>query len=254
MYWLCVGIGIVLALGLALIRRRTTRFNVSIEDVLYTMLFCILGGFVGAKAFQIIGFTIRYGDVPGFWTLENWLSMIPGVGVFYGGLIGGFVAGLIYVRKFKVDFKQISDILIPSLLLAHAFGRIGCFFAGCCHGLAVDWRIAIFGFFPVQLFEAGFILLVLTAILVFRPEQKRSGIILPIYLIVYAIGRFILEFFRGDVGRGIFLFSTSQWISLLILPAGALLLWWTRKQSNLDTTAIADNVSEPACEQPLDVV
>ena len=233
MYWLCVVVGIALATWLALRRRRANHFHVSAKDVLLTTLSCVVGGFIGAKVLQLCGLIIRYGVIPGFWTFENWKSMMPSAGVFYGGLIGGFFTGLLYVHKRKVDFREITDILMPALLLGHAFGRFGCFFAGCCYGRVADWGIALHGDIPripVQLFEAGFDLLVMLAMLIFRPERKRPGILLPLYLIVYAAGRFILEFFRGDEGRGIVLLSTSQWISLLIFPIGIMLLWRTIRQ------------------------
>jgi phosphatidylglycerol:prolipoprotein diacylglycerol transferase len=159
-------------------------------------------------------------------------------------LIGGITAALIYIRKNKLDFFEVTDILVPSILLFFTFGRIGCFFAGCCYGCIADWGIAlpshgIEPLIPVQLFEAGFTFLVMIAVLVFRPERKCTGALLPLYLIVYAIGRFVLEFFRGDIGRGVFILSTSQWISLLILPAGVILLRWIKKQHNKRAVSIA---------------
>jgi len=241
-YWLSAGIGLVFAILLALLRRRAIRFHTSFEDVLYTLLLGLAGGVIGAKTFQLIGYIVRDGTNPGFWTLENWIQLIPGVGVLYGGLIGGLIAALIFIRKCKLDFFDVSDILVPPLLLFFTFGRVGCFLGGCCHGRETDLGIAIYGMIPVQLFEAGFTLLFMIALLVIRPERKLPGILLPLYLMVYAVGRFVLEFFRGDMGRGVFLLSTSQWISRLVLPAGILLLWWTRKQNFQN----ALNLQEPS--------
>jgi len=232
-YFLFSTIGIAFAIGFALLRRRTARFHTSAEDVFFTLLCCIIGALVGAKAFQLIGSIVLNGGDAGFWTLKNWKGMLPGVGVFYGGLIGGFAAALIYIQKNKLDFWDVIDILIPSVLLFHAFGRVGCFFAGCCYGREVTWSIAINGLVPVQLFEAGLNLLLLAAVLIIRPERKRPGILLPLYLITYSIGRFILEFFRGDTSRGMFFLSTSQWLSLLVLPVGILLLIWNGKDTHL---------------------
>jgi len=231
MYWLSAFIGLVAAIILALLRRRAARFHTSIEDILYTLLFGIAGGLIGAKAFQLIGYIVLYGSYPEFWTLENWMRMIPGVGVLYGGLIGGLLAALIYIRKCKLDFFDVADILVPPLLLFFTFGRVGCFFAGCCHGRPTDLSIAIYGLIPVQLFEASFTLLFMIVLLAWQPERKHKGLLLPLYLMVYAVGRFALEFFRGDMGRGVFLLSTSQWISLLIFPAGIVLFWWTKKRN-----------------------
>ena len=142
------------------------------------------GAIIGAKVFQLVGYIIRDGSNAAFWTIQNWKSLLLGIGIFYGGLIGGFLAVLIYIWKSKLDFRSITDILVPSVLLFHAFGRLGCFFAGCCCGRESTWGITI----------------------------------------------------HGDVGRGIFLLSTSQWISLLVFPAGIILLRWVIKtQSCFDS-------------------
>lgn len=236
-YWLLSIIGIFFAIGLALLFRRNTRFRASAEDTVYTILCIFIGALIGAKTFQLIGFIIRDGGNPEFWTLGNWKEMLPGVGVFYGGLFGGIVAALIYVRMSKLNFWDMADILTPSVLLFHAFGRLGCFFSGCCYGHEAAWGIAFAGgipLIPVQLFEAGYNILILITILAIRPDRKRPGILLPLYLIAYAFGRFILEFFRGDIGRGIFLLSTSQWISLFLFPAGVVLLRWVTKNKRLE--------------------
>ncbi|MDR2525122.1 MAG: prolipoprotein diacylglyceryl transferase [Oscillospiraceae bacterium] len=240
-YWLSAMLGLVLALVLTLMRRRARCFSASTEDVILIVLCATMGAVIGAKMFQIIGYIIRDGRSAGFWTVEHWKQLMPGVGVFYGGLIGGFVAVLIYMYRSKLDFREVTDLLVPPVLLFHAFGRIGCFLAGCCYGHEAVWGIAFVHsniapnrvpLIPVQLFEAGFNLLFLVTLLVSRPERKCPGVLLPLYLMVYAISRFVLEFFRGDVGRGVYLLSTSQWVSLLIFPIGIMLLVWVKQKLN----------------------
>ncbi|MCL1952665.1 MAG: prolipoprotein diacylglyceryl transferase, partial [Oscillospiraceae bacterium] len=119
----------------------------------------------------------------------------------------------------------------------HACGRVGCFCAGCCYGREAAWGIAFthapgapngVPLVPVQLFEAGFNLLLMAAILIFKPERRRPGLLLPLYLAAYAAARFVLEFFRGDSGRGVLLLSTSQWISLLVILPAAIALFLRR--------------------------
>ena len=233
-YMLSAIVGIVFALGLALLRRRAARFHTGAEDILFTVMVAVVGALFGAKAFQLAGFILRDGGSAGFWTLEHWKTLLPGVGVFYGGLIGGFAAVLIYIRKYKLDFWDVTDIMVPCVLLFCTFGRIGCFLAGCCYGCQADWGIVpqhgLEPLVPVQLFEAGFTLLTMAAFLIFRPERKRPGVLLPLYILIYAAGRFVLEFFRGDMHRGVYLLSVSQWISLLMIPAGIFLLTRINKQ------------------------
>jgi phosphatidylglycerol:prolipoprotein diacylglycerol transferase len=238
MYWLWLGVGITLAIGLMFLRRHIYRFQTSASDIFYLILFCTAGMLIGAKLLDVIVFTVTNVNQPNFWTAENWLTIVPGVGFAYGGLILGFIFAMIYVRKYKVDFWDGADIMMPSIVLIHVFGRVGCFYAGCCHGIEASWGIAFtpngIPFIPVQLFEAGFCLLVFVAMLVFRPEKKWSGTLFPIYLVTYSIARFVLEFIRGDAGRGIFLLSTSQWISLLIFPIG---IWLLYKRITMRNTA-----------------
>jgi len=236
LHWVLLAIGIVLATIVAAKRSTAEHFQATKKDVLLIVFFAAIFGLFGSKAFQLVGHIIRDGGNYGFWTLEHWANLMPGVGVMYGGLFGGIAAVLIYVHVRKLDFFEITDILIPAWLLVHSFGRFGCFVSGCCFGHAADWGIALHGGeprIPVQLFEAGFNLLLMAALLIIRPERKWPGILLPIYLIAYAIGRFVLEFFRGDMGRGfLWVFSTSQWISLLVFPAGVLLLLWVKKRGS----------------------
>ncbi|MDR1409169.1 MAG: prolipoprotein diacylglyceryl transferase [Oscillospiraceae bacterium] len=233
-YSVCVAIGILMALLLALFRNKSPRFQTSNTDIFYTIIFCVIGALIGAKVLHITGVIIRDGHTSDFWTVQNWSNVLKGVGIFYGGLIGGLLAALFYIKKFKLNFSEVTDILIPSVLVAHTFGRIGCFFAGCCYGIKENWGIAFFHsqiapndipLIPIQLFEAGFNVILLIAILSLRPENKRPGILLPLYLLCYSVARFILEFWRGDIGRGIFILSTSQWISLVIFPVAVLLFF-----------------------------
>ena len=224
----------LLAGTLAMLRRRAARFRTPAEDVLHTLLLSLIGALLGSKIFQALGLIVTQGARPGFWSLENWAAIAYSGGVFYGGLIGGLLAAGLYVRKYKLDFRDLTDIVVPSVLLFHACGRVGCFFAGCCYGVEAPWGIVFtqsigapngVPLVPVQLFEAGFNLLLMAAMLILKPERKRPGLLLPLYLMAYAAARFTLEFFRGDAGRGVLLLSTSQWISLLvILPAGILLM------------------------------
>lgn len=147
--------------------------------------------------------------------------------MFYGGLIGGFLA-LFFVKKIhKIQIKEYIKILAPSLALAHAFGRIGCSFAGCCYGKETGGKIFFeyndsliapngIHLFPVQAVESLslFCLCIILVFLLLKNNKTNTHIL---YIIYYSIVRFILEFFRGDVERGIFkCFSTSQIISIML--------------------------------------
>jgi len=165
------------------------------------------------------------GSFKDFWEI---LTFLFGGMVFYGGLIGGFIAALIYAKVKKLDFAAYSDMTAPAVPLFHTFGRVGCFLGGCCYGVESD-----FGFtythspaaaannvnrFPIQLVEAVFNLVLFFILSEMQKRNKLQARLFPLYLILYATGRFILEFWRGDVIRGFILgLSTSQFISIILL-------------------------------------
>ncbi len=217
-------------------------------DILLCAIFCFVVGLLGAKALFIITEIPHYIEHirhAGF--SLNWLmdEIITAGIVFYGGLIGGVFGGWLYTRLFRLDFWKHADLMIPFLPLAHGFGRVGCFCAGCCYGraatdadpewlrsLAVVYTNAIGApndgvpRYPVQLFEALFLILILFPILqVYSRKERRPGMIVGLYFIVYGLFRFMNEYLRADEIRGIFAgVSTSQWISLTLVPLGIVLM------------------------------
>lgn len=158
-----------------------------------------------------------------------------GGGVFYGGLVGGAVGGLIYVRATKRPLGLYADISACFVPLFHAFGRVGCFLGGCCFG--VESR---FGFvftrsplevangvrrFPVQLLESALNLLLFWLLDRLRRRGVLRGRLLGLYFVLYAVIRFADEFLRGDALRGSALgLATSQWVSLVMFAVGAAIL------------------------------
>lgn len=170
--------------------------------------------------------------------LETGVFAIRGA-TFYGGLVGGalvfllvyFVAGHFLVRsEITVPrFFQLSEIAAGSIAVAHGLGRIGCLFAGCCHGAVTDAWYGIYNAgldaktVPLQLFEALF-LFALAAYLTVRLWKGRHGN-LGVYLTLYAVWRFALEFFRTD-RRGqspIAGLSPSQFTAILLMLVGVAL-------------------------------
>ena len=143
------------------------------------------------------------------------------VSVLYGGLFG-VIFTLMFLTRNDADMrKKVFEISVPAMPLFHAFGRIGCFLAGCCYGKKLSTPIVIgtieFARIPVQIIEsmAEFILFIVLFIL---SKKNRDIDLLRIYLVIYAVIRFADEFLRGDKIRGIYGgVSTAQWISLIIL-------------------------------------
>lgn len=148
--------------------------------------------------------------------------------VYYGGLLGMLAGVYIYVSHCtQYNILNIYNMLTPAIPLFHTFGRIGCFMTGCCYGRKLANPVLINNYiqinhFPTQLVEAVFETIMFCVLLLLNRNKKRN--LLKIYMLSYAIFRFIIEFFRGDVERGFCMgISTSQWISIFIF-AGYVLI------------------------------
>lgn len=144
--------------------------------------------------------------------------------VFYGGMLGVLLGIKVAAKIRKENAGDFYNFAAPAIPLFHVFGRLGCFFGGCCYGKPASWGFAMASDpeilrIPVQLIESGCNLLIFVALMVY---EKRTEIgnrhTLRAYLTMYAVCRFILEFFRGDSERGLWgPLSTSQIISAVIL-------------------------------------
>ncbi|MEC7640823.1 MAG: prolipoprotein diacylglyceryl transferase [Nitrospinota bacterium] len=158
--------------------------------------------------------------------------------VYYGGLIlaGGFT--WVFLRKKQMPIWQVADILAPSLALGQAIGRWGCFFAGCCYGVRTDvsWAITFsdprslaplnIPLHPTQVYLSLNALLIFTILIWMRKHKTFHGKLFWAYGILYSIGRFIIEYFRGD-DRGYALeniLSTSQFIGIFTLTLSVVML------------------------------
>lgn len=162
---------------------------------------------------------------------------------FYGGLVGGiavflvlfFGLGWVFFKdnRHAKDFFKIANSAIPGIALGHSLGRIGCLFAGCCHGAPTDAWYGINMFngsewvkcVPTQLFEAIFLLLLFGFLVSFSILKKK--LILPFYLIIYGVWRFAIEFIRDDY-RGdslIEALTPSQLIAIVLVVIGIALIF-----------------------------
>ncbi len=165
--------------------------------------------------------------------------------MFYGGLIGGILGLFIYARQFNMSFIALCDIYAVVVPLGHAFGRVGCFFAGCCYGIPHDGAFSItyrhtdgntplgVPLLPVQLIEAACLIILFAVLLAIHFRCHSGGAVTTTYFIGYSVIRFSLEFLRGDVQRGFLLnLSTSQWISILIFITATAYIIKNKRQSD----------------------
>ena len=199
---------------------RLDKFGVPFSDFIKMFGISIVFGFLGSRVVYIVS---RLSWLVQNFSMQNLLSTVIGGGlVFYGGLLGVLLGIYLYCRKYHIPDKPVFNMIAPAIPLFHFFGRIGCYMSGCCYGIELKEPFVLFGLIqfgriPTQLIEALFELLLFIVVLLlqWRLPQKNH---LKIYLISYAIFRFFIEFFRGDLVRGFYFgFSTSQIISIAIL-------------------------------------
>lgn len=228
LYGLMIAVGILACFGLLFWYGKKQKIEENFLDfIFYNGIISIALGFGSAALFQAT-----------YDWIETGVWEFGGI-TFIGGLIGGIVTFLVVYFSFRKRYKtRLLDILsfIPCcILIAHAFGRVGCFFAGCCHGPETDAWYGIYMYavsfgkyatvVPTQLFEAIF-LFALFAVCFLLVWKKKFRYNLSVYLIAYGIFRFCLEFVRAD-DRGQFLgnLSPSQFWSIIMVIAGVALIF-----------------------------
>jgi phosphatidylglycerol:prolipoprotein diacylglycerol transferase len=216
------------------------------SDGINFLLLTSLGVFVGGRIlYSIVNYRIFIyvvKNISNINSIKDFLSavyLIWGGNVFYGGLLGGMLAAIIIFKK-RPQYRYLTDFVTPAIPLLHSFGRIGCFLTGCCFGIespfGFTFRHSIIGEangvsrFPVQLIEASFNILLFFLLNYLLKKKTFENKLICVYLVIYATGRFFLEFLRGDAYRGIWLFlSTSQIISISIVLTVIFRLLYERK-------------------------
>jgi len=200
---------------------RIQQLQMDFHFFLLMIVFMAVGVGIGSKSLFVI---TKIPEIINDFSLARTLHIVITSGfVFYGGLFGAILGLYLFSRYNRLPFCMLSQIVTPGFPLFHFWGRIGCFFAGCCYGKEASWGIPLekepdITRIPIQLFEALCILMIFLLLLWVERFSKGKVPLLNVYLLTYALCRFILEFSRGDAVRGIWLgLSTSQWISLLIL-------------------------------------
>ncbi|MDF2544388.1 MAG: prolipoprotein diacylglyceryl transferase [Herbinix sp.] len=223
-YGLMIAIGIMAAYLSA--EYRAKKYKLNYELIFSLTLWCAGGGILGAK---VLYYITQINDI-----IDNpkvLLNVTEGF-VVYGGIIGGIFAGFLFCRKEKLNFLQYFDLVMPSIALAQGFGRIGCFLSGCCYGVETSSPFGIIfhdslhapngvRLVPTQLLSSGLDFLNFFILINLAKRVKKDGQVAGFYLIFYSAGRFVLEFFRGDLIRGsIGKLSTSQFISVFLFIIG----------------------------------
>jgi len=224
-YGLMIAIGFLL--GIATIRRLAVRSGVDPDQTADLAFWLLILGFLGSRILFII---TRFS-----YFIENPIDMFKvweGGLVFFGGLLLSTGYALVYFKKHRLNPWKMIDLLSPGLVIAHAFGRLGCLSAGCCYGKPtgapwgirleselVDFSLRGIPLHPTQLYEFTALMVLYAGLLwVFR-HKKIEGQVGLTYFMTYPLIRSVIEVFRGDSVRGFLIdgiLSTSQFISILV--------------------------------------
>ncbi|MFP3153655.1 prolipoprotein diacylglyceryl transferase [Lachnospiraceae bacterium ZAX-1] len=233
-YGLMIAIGIIAALLLAYYRAKSKNLDF---DKLYSMvMWAIVLGYVASKLTYYITIFPTILENP-----RRLLDLSDGF-VVYGGIIGGIATAYFYCKRHGLRVSEYIDLAIPSVALAQGFGRLGCFLAGCCYGnetssaFHIIFRESAFApnnvqLIPTQLISSFLDFANCFLLLFLSKRVKHNGQITALYFIFYSIGRFALEFFRGDLIRGsVGSLTTSQFISPFVCVAGIIIFMASRKK------------------------
>ncbi|MBQ7679467.1 MAG: prolipoprotein diacylglyceryl transferase [Butyrivibrio sp.] len=227
MYGIMIFCGYMAALRLCLWRGRKQGLS---EDTVWGIFFCALvGGLIGCKLLYYIV------ELPQIIADPSLLLDFGNGLVVYGGIIGGVLSSYLYVRLRRHEiFLPYFDLVMPAVAIAQGFGRIGCFCAGCCWGKETDsWCHVVFTrsafapngvpLIPTQLISSAGDFLIGILLMLYARKKPSRGRVGALYLILYGIGRFAVEFLRDDPRGSVGPLSTSQFISLLVVAGGVVL-------------------------------
>lgn len=248
-YGVLLAAAYLLGLQLALVRARARGLDAN--RVMDLGIWIIISALIGAKLLLlIVDFeTFRYRPA-------ELLTLLRSGGVFYGGLIAAVIVAIWYMRRHRLPVWTTSDAFAPGIALGHVIGRLGCLFAGCCFGRPTDvpWAITFHSEYaaqnvgttlnvplhPTQLYEAGAELAILGLLLVFeRRGRAFPGRTFWGYMLLYGITRFVIEFYRGDPRGMVGALSTSQFVSVILVPVSIVMLIVLARRRAPEPTASA---------------
>ncbi|GAA0078518.1 prolipoprotein diacylglyceryl transferase [Clostridium sp. CTA-5] len=222
-YGLMIAIGILVSVSLLLKKAKSKGYNE--DSLLNLIILAIISGVLGGKLLFILTEFRSILDNPS-------ILMNFGYGfVIYGAIILGALSIILYCRRKRWSVLDIMDLTVPGLAIAQGFGRIGCFLAGCCYGAETNLPIGVefpvnslapsgVHLHPTQLYSSAFDFLLGFFLLYYSSKERKSGKILSVYLIIYSIGRFMIEFLRNDPRGNVGMLSTSQFIAIFTLVLG----------------------------------
>ncbi|MFC1522087.1 prolipoprotein diacylglyceryl transferase [Elusimicrobiota bacterium] len=223
-------LAISFVIGIYLAARRWEKIGGDPQFMVITSIYGMVFTLAGAKIFYIAQNFHQYHLILHSQSIGDFLRIFKGGLVFYGGLIGGIGGTVIYLYRKRADILLFLDTIVGPMALGNFFVRIGCFLNGCCYGkpTTVPWGIRFppgsnpekyysAAVHPAQLYESFFALALFGILMHMSGKAGPKGRIFLAYVFLYSVGRFMIEFFRGDAVRGVYgALSTSQWIGIVL--------------------------------------
>lgn len=235
MYGLMIAIGLFMAVTVASHRAKKQGLD---DNVIFNLLICaVIGGFLGTRILYYLTMIPEIiADPSILWNFKEGY-------VVYGGIIGGVLVSLFYCKWKKQPFLKYFDLVMPEVVMAQGIGRLGCFFAGCCYGSETTLPIGItythskfapnnVSLLPTQLISSVGDLCIFGILLWYSKRKKADGCVGAMYLIIYSVGRFCIEFLRNDYRGSVGVLSTSQFISIGTLLLGIILFMVMSRRGN----------------------
>ena len=240
-YGFFIAIGLVC--GIFVAKYFAKKEGIKVEIIYDLIFFVLIWSIIGARLFYVIQYFDFYSKHP-VEALKIWKGGL----VFYGGFIGGIISFLFYVKRYNLNKWIIGDIFAVSLPLGQFFGRLGCLSAGCCYGKPchLPWAIVFrnpnslaplnIPLHPTEIYHAIANLIIFFILFKIYKSNKRKfpGYIMVLYGLLYPIGRFIIEFFRGDNRGHILWFSIPQFISIIVFILSIFLYFYLKNKEVKD--------------------
>jgi phosphatidylglycerol:prolipoprotein diacylglycerol transferase len=226
---MCIALAFAISFIYFKISLKQSQRNLFRQDSLDTLfIYVMIISILGSRLFYVItnvnSFFMNPLDIFKLWN---------GGLIYYGGFLSVIIFLIVYAHKHHISMLSLGDFFSPGLALGYSIGRIGCLLGGCCYGKQTDvpWAItfnnvqsiAVTGvsIHPTQIYESLWNFFIFIILHKYSMKTSKNGILFGIYSILYGIGRFLIEFFRGDVSYIRYInLSLSQIISLCMIIFG----------------------------------
>lgn len=236
-YGIVVALAVLLTLGVAFYLTKNTIYQSHLMD---SVVYVLIAAILGARIWHVFFFQWGYYSQNLSQIFEIWNGGIS----IMGALVGGFIGMAIYTWRKKISFWGFMDLIAPAIILGQAVGRIACFLNGDAYGSPTGLGFGIvypegtmafdsYGsqpLWPAEIWEGQWGLIVFGLLLIMRNMKLPTGVHFLVYNILYAVGRFMLEYLRGDSPRYALQWTAGQWTSISMILIAFLLIGFFYKR------------------------